>query len=214
MSTLCSSRDFYHIPFPYKFLQITALDNLSGWLNWRKYQTTKMWLETNIFIKMSSFWMDTPNFPAMYMQTLLYRATKLKSKHSTAVHGAILHEKRQEWQLSWARCKKWYCINQFWENTSNEWGSNIGTLLLRRYSQFLFFRQIMLHYHMWYEVGINCMGICLWYWRNKIEGATVTLMMRSIDSKVGMVSRRRGGGWMGILKYSYKVCFFFSILLG
>lgn len=29
--------------------------------------------------------MDTPNFPAMYMQTLLYQATKLKSKHSTAV---------------------------------------------------------------------------------------------------------------------------------
>lgn len=35
-------------------------------------------------------------------------------------------------------------------------------------------------------------------------------MMRSIDSKVGMVSRRGGGGWTGILKYSYKVCFFFQ----
>ena len=156
MSTLCSSRDFYHIPFPYKFLQITALDNLSGWFNWRKYQTTKMWLETNIFIKMSSFWMDTPNFPAMYMQTLLYQATKLKSKHSTAVGLFSMRKDRND---SWV----------------------------------LFFRQIMLHYHMWYEVGINCMGICLWYWRNKIEGATVTLMMRSIDSKVGMVSRRGGG---------------------
>ena len=41
--------------------------------------------ETNIFIKMSNFWMNTPSFPAMYMYTFFYQATKLKSKHTTAV---------------------------------------------------------------------------------------------------------------------------------
>jgi len=39
-----------------------------------------MLLETNIFVKMSNFWMNTPKFPAMYMETLLLPGNQIKIK--------------------------------------------------------------------------------------------------------------------------------------